>query len=201
MKGGASGLQFGFPFDKLFQKQVLAVEYGIGEIVYPVAEDKDAGGGTQHQIQFDVPMTVDEEVYIRMVLQILFGIQYKMLVVFAHVVGLFPVYSFQAAVLCPPQSELYAPAGVEEKMLRDEYETSFVKNKVVFEESLYAKTEPLAAAARKVMSQIAMVGWTGSGHTAGYVPVFAIGAGSDLFVGKMDNTEIPKRIAKAAGYK
>ena len=113
MKGGASGLQFGFPFDKLFQKQVLAVEYGIGEIVYPVAEDKDAGGGTQHQIQFDVPMAVDEEVYIRMVLQILFGIQYKMLVVFAHVVGLFPVYSFQAAVLCPPQSELYAPAGVE----------------------------------------------------------------------------------------
>lgn len=89
----------------------------------------------------------------------------------------------------------------QEKMLRDEYETSFVKNKVVFEESLYAKTEPLAAAARKVMSQIAMVGWTSTGHTAGYVPVFAIGAGSDLFIGKMDNTEIPKRIAKAAGYK
>lgn len=89
----------------------------------------------------------------------------------------------------------------QEKLLRDEYETSFVKNKVVFEESLYAKTEPLAAAARKVMSQIAMVGWTSTGHTAGYVPVFAIGAGSNLFVGKMDNTEIPKRIAKAAGYK
>ena len=89
----------------------------------------------------------------------------------------------------------------QEKMLRDEYETSFVKNKIVFEESLYAKTEPLAAAAKKVMSQIAMVGWTSSSHTAGYVPVFAIGAGSGLFVGKMDNTEIPKRIAKAAGYK
>ena len=89
----------------------------------------------------------------------------------------------------------------QEKMLRDEYEQSFVKNKVVFEESLYARTEPLAAAARKVMSQIAMVGWTRSSHTAGYVPVFAIGAGADLFTGKMDNTEIPKRIAKAAGYK
>ena len=89
----------------------------------------------------------------------------------------------------------------QEKMLRDEYETSFVKNKIIFEESLYAKTEPLAAAAKKVMSQIAMVGWTSSSHTAGYVPVFAIGAGSGLFVGKMDNTEIPKRIAKAAGYK
>lgn len=89
----------------------------------------------------------------------------------------------------------------QEKMLRDEYEQSFVKNKVFFEESLYARTEPLAAAARKVMSQIAMVGWTSSSHTAGYVPVFAIGAGADLFTGKMDNTEIPKRIAKAAGYK
>ena len=89
----------------------------------------------------------------------------------------------------------------QEKMLRDEYEQSFVKNKVVFEESLYARTEPLAAAARKVMSQIAMVGWTSSSHTAGYVPVVAIGAGADLFTGKMDNTEIPKRIAKAAGYK
>ena len=51
------------------------------------------------------------------------------------------------------------------------------------------------------MSQIDMVGWTSSSHTAGYVPVFAIGAGADLFTGKMDNTEIPKRIAKAAGYK
>lgn len=89
----------------------------------------------------------------------------------------------------------------QEKMLRDEYEQSFVKNKVVFEESLYAKTEPLAATAKKVMSQIAMVGWTSPNHTAGYVPVFAVGAGSKLFMGKMDNTEIPKRIAKAAGYK
>ena len=44
----------------------------------------------------------------------------------------------------------------QEKMLRDEFEQSFVKNKVVFEETLYSKTEPLAASARKVMSQIAM---------------------------------------------
>lgn len=89
----------------------------------------------------------------------------------------------------------------QERMLRDEYENSFVKNKVVFEESLYAKTEPIAAIAKKVMNQIAMVGWTSVGHTAGYVPVFAVGAGSKLFIGKMDNTEIPKRIARAGGYK
>ncbi|MGN0048088.1 MAG: alkaline phosphatase [Bacteroides sp.] len=89
----------------------------------------------------------------------------------------------------------------QEKMLRDEYEESFVKKHVVFEESLYARTEPLAVAAKRVMSQIAMVGWTSPNHTAGYVPVYAIGAGSQLFMGKMDNTEIPQRITKAAGYK
>lgn len=88
----------------------------------------------------------------------------------------------------------------QEKMLHDEYEASFVKRKVKFEETLYAKTEPLAAAARKVINQIAMVGGGSTGHSAAYTPVFAIGAGSALFVGKMDNTEIPKRIAKAAGY-
>ena len=42
-----------------------------------------------------------------------------------------------------------------------------------------------------------MVGWVSGGHSAGYVPVFAIGAGSQLFGEKIDNTEIPKRIAKA----
>ena len=85
--------------------------------------------------------------------------------------------------------------------MHDEYEESFVKKHVVFEESLYATTEPLAIAAKKVMNEVAMLGWTTGGPSAGYVPVFAIGAGSKLFIGKMDNTEIPKRIAKAAGYK
>jgi alkaline phosphatase len=35
-------------------------------------------------------------------------------------------------------------------------------------------------------------------HTGTMVPVYAIGAGSELFRGKMDNTDIPKKIAKAA---
>ena len=89
----------------------------------------------------------------------------------------------------------------QERMLRNEYVESFEKKNVVFEESLYAKTEPLAIAAKRVMNEVAMLGWTTGSHSAGYVPVFAIGAGSKLFVGKMDNTEIPQRIAKAAGYK
>ena len=39
----------------------------------------------------------------------------------------------------------------QEKKLRDEYEKSFVKSKVVFEESLYSKSEPMAARAKEVM--------------------------------------------------
>lgn len=89
----------------------------------------------------------------------------------------------------------------QERMLRDEYEKSFVQHKVEFTESLYARSESLAAVARKVMSQIALVGWTTGDHSAEYVPVYAIGAGSEKFMGKMDNTDIPKRIAKVGGYK
>ncbi|WP_294630673.1 alkaline phosphatase [uncultured Bacteroides sp.] len=89
----------------------------------------------------------------------------------------------------------------QEKRLRDEFERSFVRNKVVFAESMYSKSEPMAARAKEVMDEIAMVGWVSGGHSAGFVPVFAIGAGSHLFGEKIDNTEIPRRIAKAAGYK
>ena len=86
-------------------------------------------------------------------------------------------------------------------MLHDAFDESFTKRHVVFTESLYSRTEPVAVAARKVMNQIAKAGWTTGDHSAEYVPVFAIGAGAQLFSGKMDNTDIPKRIAKAAGYK
>ena len=89
----------------------------------------------------------------------------------------------------------------QEKTLRDEFERSFIRHKVEYAESMYSKSEPLAARAKEVIDEIAMVGWTSGGHSAGYIPVFAVGAGSQLFSGKLDNTEIPQRIAKAAGYK
>lgn len=89
----------------------------------------------------------------------------------------------------------------QEKKLHDEYEKSFVKNKVELSESLYAKSEPMAARAKEVLNEIAMVSWASGSHSAGYVPVYAVGKGAELFIGKMDNTDIPKRIAKAGQYK
>ena len=49
------------------------------------------------------------------------------------------------------------------------------------------------------LSLRAKIGWTTSGHTGGAVPVFAVGCGSEMFAGRMDNTDIPKRICKAMG--
>ncbi|MDR3180632.1 MAG: alkaline phosphatase [Prevotellaceae bacterium] len=43
------------------------------------------------------------------------------------------------------------------------------------------------------------LGWATHGHTGIPVPVYAIGAGSELFGGKFDNTDIPKRICQAMG--
>ncbi len=49
------------------------------------------------------------------------------------------------------------------------------------------------------LNEKANVGWTTSSHTGIAVPVFATGAGSRLFMGRMDNTDIPKRIVRLMG--
>lgn len=90
--------------------------------------------------------------------------------------------------------------GKQEAQLKSVYEASFGKEKVKMEKDLYAENEQLAAEAIKILDSIALVGWTSGGHSAGVVPVFAIGAGSQLFTGKLDNTDIPRKIAEAAGY-
>lgn len=88
----------------------------------------------------------------------------------------------------------------QEKELRDIYKETFQGGSVKMEKSLYASNEPLAVKAVKILNDIAMVGWISGAHSAGVVPVYAIGAGAQLFQGKLDNTDIPKRIAQAAGY-
>ncbi len=49
------------------------------------------------------------------------------------------------------------------------------------------------------LNKEARFGWTSSSHSAANVPVFAIGVGSEKFAGKMDNTDIPKKICSAMG--
>lgn len=68
------------------------------------------------------------------------------------------------------------------------------------EKSMYDSEDALANTAKVISSEVAHVGWQSGGHSAGYVPVFAIGAGAEQFHGRIDNTQIPKLIAKAAGW-
>ena len=50
------------------------------------------------------------------------------------------------------------------------------------------------------LNKKANVGWTTTSHTGTAVPVFATGPGSRFFMGRMDNTDIPKRILRIMGF-
>lgn len=69
------------------------------------------------------------------------------------------------------------------------------------QQTLYQNDDELAAAVRNIMSECAQVGWHVTSHSNGYVPCFAIGAGADQIHGRIDNTDIPKIVAKVAGWK
>ena len=58
----------------------------------------------------------------------------------------------------------------------------------------------LAGTVKHVVSECALIGWQSGGHSNGYVPAFAVGVGAEQFHGRFDNTEICKKMAKAAGW-
>ena len=88
----------------------------------------------------------------------------------------------------------------QEARLKKVYAESFSGKAIELAQSEYQQDEPLAAEAKRILNDIALVGWTSGDHSGGYVPVFAIGARAERFQGRIDNTEIPVKIAEAAGY-
>lgn len=88
----------------------------------------------------------------------------------------------------------------EEKAIKDVWQKSFV-GKAEDEKNLYSANEPLTAHARDLINRKAMITWNTRGHSAGLVPVYAIGVGQQLFSSHNDNADIPLKIAKAAGLK
>jgi alkaline phosphatase len=107
------------------------------------------------------------------------------------------------------EADLKSNWGFWDKVQLNEHQTARLKrafDKVVAgkengEQSLYSQLGGIATEARNILHEIALVGWQSGGHSNGFVPVFAIGAGAEEFVGKYDNTEIPKRIGKVTGWK
>lgn len=89
----------------------------------------------------------------------------------------------------------------QEARLKKTYENSFVGKEPALDASEYQRDEHLASVAKQIINEIAMVGWTSGGHSNGYVPVFAIGAGAERFCNRTDNAELPLKIAEVAGWK
>lgn len=90
--------------------------------------------------------------------------------------------------------------AAEEETLHSVWHDSF-EGKAATVKNEYTENEPLTEAARKIINKKALVQWATGGHSAGLVPVYAIGVGSEQFVQHNDNSNIPLKIAKAMGIK
>ncbi len=75
-----------------------------------------------------------------------------------------------------------------------------ISNKATDEKTLYSSHSSLSAKAVKLLNKKSKVGWTTNAHSAAAVPLFAIGAGAELFTGWHDNSEVMPLMLKAAGF-
>ena len=81
--------------------------------------------------------------------------------------------------------------------LRVYFEQAYATTDIAKRES---KLSSMAHRAKQMVNQKALLSWAGPNHSASFVPLFAIGAGSENFHGVIDNTDIPKTIKKIARY-
>lgn len=66
--------------------------------------------------------------------------------------------------------------------------------------TMYSDESALCTVAGQIISEQAGISWASYGHSNGYVGAYAIGAGAEAFHGRFDNTEIPRIIARLAGW-
>lgn len=59
----------------------------------------------------------------------------------------------------------------------------------------------LCETVKHILSEVARISWASGGHSNGYVPVYAVGPGTEVFQGRIDNIEIAPAMARIAGYK
>ncbi len=90
--------------------------------------------------------------------------------------------------------------SAEEEQIRDAYRITFVEGDTSKVETLYQKDEKISVAANMILNKKANVGWMSKGHSAGFVPVFAIGVGAESFNHLMDNTQLSQKIVEASEY-
>ena len=88
-----------------------------------------------------------------------------------------------------------------EDHLRGAFNATFIKGESERQETLYSNFNAFPVEVFNILNEETGIGWTTRGHSGNFVPVFAIGVGSDLFTGLNDNTAIPMKILKAANIR
>lgn len=89
----------------------------------------------------------------------------------------------------------------QEARLKQIYDQTILHRQGNLVESLYEANEPLTETAKQIINEIALIHWACGSHTAGHVPLYAIGAGAENFAHRLDNTDIPRLISTIAGYR
>ena len=91
-------------FDIFTHKHVLTVIHDVGELCNPVAKDYHPRLARELEVDLYMTMAIYEIIHIGMGLDIILGIEHKMLTVLAHIWGLLIVVALHAAMLRPCQS-------------------------------------------------------------------------------------------------
>jgi len=77
----------------------------------------------------------------------------------------------------------------------EEIEKAMEKNEKVGD-----RINDLCETTKRIISEVALISWASGGHSNGYVPIYAIGPGTEVFQGRIDNIEIAPAMGKIAGY-
>ena len=91
----------------------------------------------------------------------------------------------------------------EEEYLHHIYDVTIAKNDPgsVKDEFDHTDNSIIANEATRMLGRKAGIKWGSNGHSSAYVPVYAIGPGTEIFSSRNDNTDMAKKIAAIAGYK
>lgn len=84
----------------------------------------------------------------------------------------------------------------QEALLKEKFDRTFNLRNSDDQETLYNSFNEFSVEVFKILNEKCGFGWVATGHTGDPVPLFAIGAGANEFMGVKDNTEIPKIIKK-----
>ena len=82
--------------------------------------------------------------------------------------------------------------------MRDKFEKTFVEHESDDTETLYATYNEFVSQVFSTLDHLTGIGWTTTDHTGDFVPVFAVGVGSELFKNVNNNIEIPAKIRRIA---